>query len=343
MTTYDGPDFSLARVQTDYGAGVYYAQIKRGTRTHRGVVFSVGPAPRSAGEPAAKPASAAVAVAPAPAADPVVAMMSAQLERQQAMILALLNRPQAPAVPADPLAGLDRVMKLVQPRTQIAEVVEAMRAVRELAAAEAGAGVGGGGGAEWGSLIQSLPTLIQAFAQQQQPGGASIDNHPAVRKARQIVAAFEARKSAALPVAAHVAPVAAPSSPLPPAPAAAVPPADDFRIAWVREAVPMLRLVLTLPDIDVDTYAQVCIDAIEARGATVGEVVGHPGELVRIVLTEAPDLAAHVGTLAKLESAIRECDQPDESEPMGGAIDDDGHPRAGDPRQYPSSPKTPAA
>lgn len=346
LTTYDGPEFSLARVQADYGAGRYYGQVKRDKRVYRGVRFAIGPMPRSA-EPAPKLVPAAMpAPAPTGGIDAVTLLMG-QLDRQQQMILALLkDRPAAPVAPVDPLAGLDRVLKLVQPRTQLTEVLEAMRAVREIAASE-----GGGGGSEWAGLIQSLPSLIQSFTQQAGAPGASVENHPLVAKARQIIAIAEARKSrpVTMPPATFLASDAAIVKAV--EPAAAVAPDSspaapaDFRVAWIREALPLLRLVLTLPDFDADTYAQVAIDAIEARGFNVGDVIGQPGELTDMVLAEAPDLAAHRAMLAILEANIRDAEQPedDEADAMVGAVDDNGRPRAGDPRQYPSNPKTPAA
>lgn len=330
LTTYEGPDFTLSRVQADYGPGRYFAQVKRDSRMFRGVRFSIGPKPRAVAEAEAKPAPAP-APAPAPVAglDPITLLM-ATIDRQQAMILALLNRPATAAPATDPLAALDRAIKLVQPRNQLSEVLDAMRAVRELSASESAQA----GGSEWGELVRALPGVLQSII----PPAGSIDSHPVVRKARQIVAMAEARKQPAgvQSPAPKPAPAIVAESQGKPIEVRSVQ-ADDFRLGWIRDAVPMLRLVLPLPDTDPEAYAQVAIDAIEAKGMTVGDVVKHPGELVSMVLAEAPDLAQYRPVLDAIEAAILSCDQPDDDDrdPMGGALDDNGRPRAGDPRQFP--------
>lgn len=323
LSRYDAAEFSLEAVQRDYGAGRYFAQIKKAGKVYRGVRFEIGPAPKSAevaGRILPELAPRTPAPSPAPTTIDFNSLFLAMMNGQQQLMAALVKREPAP-VPqslsiSDMLALADKFSKSNKPSSSLAELLEAMTALRAI-------GGDSGGSSEWAEVIKSIPSLLAAIPKPD----ANIENHPAVVQARRIVAMAEAR-SKALP-----SPPAAPAEPAPAeAAVSTIDPDDAQRVEFIKIAGPFVMMAAQVEDADPETYAQTLLDFLHANSIDPARFVGDtPGRIVDLFIQHHPAAASRREFIAEIEEAVRVAI----GEQGPGPIDDDGNPRAGNPQTAP--------
>ncbi|MBS0187222.1 MAG: hypothetical protein JSS51_04085 [Planctomycetes bacterium] len=330
VVTYRYRDFSIESVQANYGAGEYIAEVwaessrVRGCRS-RYEFECAGPAIRQPESPA--PAPAPLQGFQQPPAQPAAPVSSTdvllkQMEMQNQLLIAMMNR-QAPApdrwwvplvAPIVPdiakkfLSGGGAPMGLGQVR-EFLDFIEDRKGARD-------------DGTPWMDFVKDLlPVFLQQQAQKPAPQ-VQTNPAPALPTADNTVrgpapAAVTAPNEASTPGAAG-APGALNHRDIEAADAAALSLAD-----FLNSAVGICRVACSAQEPDVDSYATILADLIDANNVDTSLVDTMPlGTLADLIIQNAPDVKAARPFLVKLETSVREFYKPDDADPDQMHIDD---------------------
>lgn len=306
---FAAPEFDEFTFADRYGGGRFFARVTDQRGQYRdGVTFNID-GPERAAPPADQPPPAHFA--PVQQADPLSIALDRIMDRIERIearasnpeqlgtlqIVELAKALRPDPAPAAQQIGIKDILTLVLPlmqRSPLADVVDGMRTVKQLAAGE-------GGSEESGGLAALAPMLAQIVAGMNQPQPAA----PRPQAPRPPASPAPAATPAPAPLAL------AQAAPAPNPPPAAAPAADALAPDELAYVGIMLNIAAQSTEQDADPagfaerYADNIADAIGPRAAGI---LAHypPGELAAAVIAAAPTLEAHREFVERVEAALRD-------------------------------------